>query len=367
MYIESIQLINYKNFEEAELNLSPKLNCFIGNNGMGKTNLLDAIYHLSFCKSYFNTPDSRVVKHNCDLYMVQGHYSRKDRREVIQCGFKRGSKKSFKRNREQYKRLSDHIGLIPLVMISPADQNLILGGSEERRKFIDGVLSQFDRVYLNWLLQYNKVIMQRNKLLKQFAEGRYVDKEILSLYDDQLISLAVKIHKVRSKFIESFIPIFDRYYKYISGDSEVVSLIYKTDLDKEGFREQLEGAISKDLALGYTTVGTHKDDLKFMLGDYEIKKIGSQGQNKTYLIALKLAQFEFMRSLDGVPPILLLDDIFDKLDGERVEQIVKLVTESQFGQIFISDTNREHTEHIIPKVGADYKIFKIDSGVIEPI
>lgn len=365
MYLKEITGINYKNILDLQIKLSPKINCFVGDNGMGKTNLLDAIYNLSFCKSYFNTADSRIINHTQDLFLIKGVYCRNDEELEISCGFKRGSKKSFKRDDKQYSKLIDHIGLIPLVMVSPSDQQLILGGSDERRKFIDGVISQYDRIYLDSLMKYNKVLVQRNVALKEFAKQRAVDKEMLDVYDQQLIRYGELIYKRRVQFIDRFVPKFAQFYDQISGERDSVSLGYNSDLNGGEFDNHLKSSLSKDLAMGYTTVGIHKDDLEFKMDDYKIKQLGSQGQNKTYLIALKLAQFQFVKDINGVNPILLFDDIFDKLDSSRVSNIIAMVADHKFGQIFISDTNREHIDHIFADVDVDYNIFYVENGSVK--
>jgi len=368
MIIRELSVLNYKNFREATLSFSRKLNCFIGNNGVGKTNLLDAIYYLSFCKSYFNNPDSQNVMHSEDFFALQGKYELNNAKEEIHCGFRNGQKKKIRRNKKEYERFSDHIGLLPLVMISPADSILIQGGSEERRRFMDSVISQYDRTYLDWLVKYNRVLQQRNVLLKNTANQSVVDPDIFSIWDDQLTVLGEKIHLKRGQFLEELLPVFQKYYTLISGGNEIVSLKYGSQLNDQEFTFLLKDSFTKDRMVQFTTTGTHKDDLEFELGGYPIKRLGSQGQNKTYLIALKFAQFDFIRSLNSIKPILLLDDIFDKLDSGRVEEIVKLVSDDHFGQIFITDTNREHLDGILKEAGGDdFKIFIVDKGMIDSI
>ncbi|MBN1926545.1 MAG: DNA replication/repair protein RecF [Prolixibacteraceae bacterium] len=365
MYLKSLSLLNYKNIEQADLDFCPKLNCFLGDNGAGKTNILDSIYYLSFCKSFFNTIDSFNIKHQSDFFMLKGQFSRMEDNELISCGFKAGNKKQFKRNHKLYKRLSDHIGLFPLVMISPSDSSLISGGSDERRKFIDGVVSQFDHQYLETLIRYNRTLAQRNDLLKKFAENRAFDADMLSVYDEQLIEHGEEIHQKRKEFLSGIIPVFQHFYEFISGGKEKVVLEYNSSLNDGTFRKQLSDYIQKDRMSQYTNAGIHKDDLALLIGDYPIKKLGSQGQNKTYLTALKFAQFEYLKNAAGIKPILLLDDIFDKLDSKRVEKIIELVSDDQFGQIFITDTNREHLEKIVGSIPSEHKIFRITDGKIE--
>lgn len=364
MHIKELSVINFKNLEQVELKFSPKLNCFIGNNGVGKTNLLDGIYYLSFCKSYFNSVDSQNIRHEEEFFVLQGQYNRLDEDENIYCGFQKGQKKKFRRNKKEYKRLSEHIGLLPLVMISPSDTSLIMGGSDERRKFMDSVISQNDRQYLDQLIRYNRALLQRNNLLKYFAANRVFEPDNLDVWDAQLVMLGEKINKRRQEFLGELQPIFQKYYDFISGGYEQVTLEYQSQLNEGDFEGQLKEALSRDRVLQFTSVGIHKDDLELKLGDFPMKKLGSQGQKKTYLVALKLAQFDFIRSVNEAMPILLLDDIFDKLDGDRVEKIVKLVSGNTFGQIFITDTNREHLDQIIPRVGADYRIFRVTDGAV---
>lgn len=363
MKLERLSILNFKNVEQTELTFSPKINCFIGNNGVGKTNLLDAIYYLSFCKSYFNTADSHILKHNAELMLVKGHYLRQDNEEVIYCGLRSRQKKQFKRNDKEYSKLSEHIGLLPLVMVSPADTQLVTDGSDERRKYMNGVISQYDHQYLNTVIRYNKVLSQRNALLKS-VQGKSIDPALFEVLNDQLSTYGHVVSEKRRKFIQDLIPVFNQMYTFISGDTEEVTLSYKSDLEGEPLGQQLANCFEKDLALGYTTKGVHKDDLVFMLNGYPIKREGSQGQRKSYLIALKLAQYSFIKEVNKFAPILLLDDVFDKLDATRVEQIVKLVSEESFGQIFITDTNREHLSEILERIKRDYRMFYVSDGVV---
>jgi len=364
MYLEKLSLLNYKNILDLELNFSPKINCFIGNNGMGKTNLLDAVYYLSFCKSYFSASDQQNINHDEQFMVLEGNYQRKELNELVYCGVKRGQKKNFKRNKKEYKKLSEHIGLLPIVMVSPADVSLITDGSEERRKYMDSVISQYDRKYLEDLIRYNRVVQQRNKLLKDFAAGSRFDEDTLSVWDEQMLVLGTSIYEKRKDFLNKLMPVFQEYYQVISQGNETVNLEYKSLLHENSLRDLLMNARWKDQVMQHTTVGIHKDDLELTLGGYPIKKMGSQGQKKTYLIALKLAQFDFIKQIAGFNPILLLDDIFDKLDSLRVEQVVKLVSEERFGQIFISDTNRDHLNEILSGMALEYQLFVIDKGAI---
>ena len=364
MHIEEISIVNFKNLNEVKVEFSPKLNCFIGNNGAGKTNMLDAIYYLSFCKSFFNASDQLNINHEESFFMLNGDYARLDSKEQISCGLQKGQKKQFKRNTKVYKKLQEHIGLLPLVMITPSDVSLILGGSDERRKFMDGVISQYNQHYLDDLLKYNRALVQRNNLLKQFASERYFDEELLGIWDSQLLEYGMRIHRQRAEFVDKLIPVFQGYYSFISQGNEEVGLVHHSELYNTNFEDLLKSALSKDRIVQHTTAGIHKDDLLLNIGEHPIKKLGSQGQKKTYLVALKLAQFDFIKEISGLKPILLLDDIFDKLDQQRVEKIVAAVAGEQFGQIFITDTNREHLDSIIKKMDTEFRIFKVETGKV---
>ena len=363
MILKQISILNYKNLEQVELEFSPKMNCFIGQNGMGKTNLLDAVYYLSFCKSATNPIDSQNMMHDKDFFVIQGVYeSESGDREEVYCGMKRRQKKVFKRNKKEYSRLSDHIGFIPLVMVSPADTELIAGGSEERRRFMDVVISQYDKEYLEALIRYNKALQQRNTLLKAEAEP---DEELLAVWEEMMAMTGEVVYRKRCEFIDEFIPTFQTFYSYISQDKEAVNLSYESHAKHGSLLNQLKESRVRDRIMGYSLKGVHKDDLTMQLGEYPIKREGSQGQNKTYLIALKLAQFDFLRRTgSNTIPLLLLDDIFDKLDASRVEQIVKLVSGDRFGQIFITDTNRDHLDKIMQKIEGEYKVFGVIDGSV---
>ena len=362
MILKRISVLNYKNLEQVDISFSGKMNCFFGLNGMGKTNLLDAIYYLSFCKSSGNPIDSQNILHDQEFFVIQGFYETADGSpEEIYCGMKRRQKKQFKRNKKEYTRLSDHIGFIPLVMVSPADSELISGGSEERRKFMDVVISQYDKEYLDALIRYNKALQQRNTLLKS---EQPVEEELLLVWEEMMAQSGEIVFNKREAFISEFIPIFQTFYSFISQDKESVGLSYESHARDASLLEVIKESRTKDMIMGYSLRGIHKDELNMLLGDFPIKREGSQGQNKTYLIALKLAQFDFLKRAGTTTPILLLDDIFDKLDASRVEQIVKLVSGDNFGQIFITDTNREHLDQILLKTGSDYKICKVMQGIV---
>ncbi len=362
MILNKLSLVNFKNYEQLEIELSAKINCFVGNNGEGKTNLLDAIYYLSLCKSFFNSADSQNIRYGHDFFLVQGEYELNDSVEKIYCGLKKGRKKIFKRNNKEYQKLAEHIGLLPVVMISPYDTVLITGGSEERRKFMNGVISQYNKEYLNSLINYNNVLSQRNKLLKDAAKGGYLDKDTISIYNEQLAVYGDYVFKCRSEFFSKLLPLFQEYYDFVSGANEKVSLEYKSHLHEKSFVKNLEESIDKDRVLQYTTRGIHKDDLVMNLEDHPIKKVGSQGQQKTYLISLKLAQFDFIKEIAKLKPILLLDDIFDKLDATRVEKFIRLVAENHFGQIFITDANKQRLDNIMVKMNSEHKLFEVDRG-----
>ena len=359
MFLKNLSLINYKNFDSENFEFDKKINCFLGSNGIGKTNILDAIYHLSFGKSYFNPVAAQNIKHGEDFFIIDGEFLKEERGEKIVCSLKRGMKKIIKRNGKAYDKLSEHIGFLPLVIISPADRDLILAGSDLRRKFIDGVISQSDKNYLRVLIKYNKVIAQRNSLLKYFAVNHTFDNTTLEVYNEQLHKYGTDIFTKRLGFLKTFIPIFKEQYATISKGAENVALAYESKLLQNELLSLLESNIDRDRALQHTSVGIHKDDLSFKITDYSIKKFGSQGQQKSFLIALKLAQFNFIKNQAKTTPILLLDDIFDKLDESRVKHIVSLVNNDDFGQIFISDTHTDRTENIVKHTHRSYKIFNL--------
>ena len=359
MFLKKLSLFNYKNFSEANFDFDAKINCFVGKNGVGKTTVLDAIYHLANGKSYFNPLAIQNIKHDEDFFVIDGSFEKEERLEQIVSSFKKGQKKILKRNGKTYEKFSDHIGLIPLVIISPSDNDLIVEGSETRRRFIDTVISQLDTSYLQQIIQYQKIVSQRNALLKYFALNHTFDNDTLSIYNEQLHELGGPIFEKRKEFVKNFVPVFDKYHQIISGKAEQVNIVYESQLHENNMLELLGTYISKDRALQYTSVGVHKDDMLFMIDSYPIKKFGSQGQQKSFLIALKLAQFDILKKKSGEKPILLLDDIFDKLDETRVEKIVEMVNNDDFGQLFISDTHSERTENIVKTTHQSYKIFSL--------
>lgn len=350
------------------MRFSDKLNCFVGLNGQGKTNILDAIYYLSFTKSAYNAIDSQNINHDEDMAMVQGKYVDGETEEVIACGLKRGVKKQFRRGKKDYKRLLDHIGLIPLVMVSPQDSELVVEGSEERRRFMDGVISQYNKAYLEHLTQYNALLKQRNSLLKQYENVglEQLPTDLFEVLEMQMVQHAEPIYTERVKFIEQFTPYFQEVYRAISGDKEQVSLGYLSQLHERDLSESFARTRARDIIIGWTSQGVHKDELEMKLGEYPLKRVGSQGQQKSYLLAMKLGQALYLNSVHAVnqKPILLLDDIFDKLDSERVERIVQLLVGQQFGQIFITDTDRQHLTSILRENARDAKIWHVENGEV---
>ncbi len=359
MILQKLSLLNYKNFTAETFEFDPKINCFVGNNGVGKTNVLDAIYHLSFGKSYFNPITTQNIKHGEDFFVVEGSYAKNGETEKIVVSAKKGLKKIIKRNGKAYEKFSDHIGFLPLVIISPADRDLIIEGSDTRRKFIDGVISQGDADYLRVLINYNKVLAQRNSLLKYFEANRTFSQDTIDIYNEQLHAFGTSIFGKRTAFLEEFLPIFLNRYKSISSGDEEINMIYESQLQQNDLYTLLERNIARDRISQYTNYGVHKDDLILEIDGHPIKKFGSQGQQKSYLIALKLAQFDFIKRHSKTNPILLLDDIFDKLDETRVAHLISLVDDDNFGQLFISDTHAERTEEVIKKVRQSYRMFAL--------
>lgn len=364
MWLKNLSLLNFKNYAAADIALGTSVNVFVGNNGAGKTNLLDAIHYLCLCKSYFNPIDSQQIKAHEDLFLVQGSFERAGKSENVSCGVKRHHKKSFKRNKKEYERLADHIGLFPLVMISPYDTNLIMDGSEERRKFVDNVISQTDAQYLDELIIYNKHLLNRNSLLKQVAATAKLDVALLQILDEQLIASGTRIFEKRKQFLKDFIPLFEQHYAFLSAGAEQVSLTYQSQLNQQGFEQLLNQSLEKDRILERTTTGIHKDELQFEIAGMPMKKFGSQGQQKSFLIALKLAQYTYLHQYKAFKPLLLLDDIFDKLDQYRVQKLMKIVSGQDFGQIFITDTSRDRVEAIFREINVPIEIFEVEEGEV---
>ncbi len=363
MHIDNLSIVNFKNYSEATIGLNPKLNCFVGNNGVGKTNLLDAVYYLCMSKSYFHSSDLYSIKEGNDFLVLQGNFIIDEKAYEIYCGLKKDKKKVFRKNKKEYKRISEHIGQFPVVMVSPADSSLILGGSEERRRYINAVISQYQPAYLENIIRYNKIIAQRNKLLKNM-HGSGNAHDLLDVYNSQLIPLGDEIHAERKLFIEKLNPLFKEFYNNISDGLEQVSIQYNSQLNNESFEVLINQNIHADLAAQHTTTGIHKDDLDLTMFTHPIKKIGSQGQQKTFLTALKMAQFVFLSNTKKIPPILLLDDIFDKFDVNRVKQIIHLVSGDNFGQIFITHTNELRMKELLEEYEGKYSLFRVEQNGI---
>ena len=359
VFLKKISIINYKNILDKEYELDPKINCFVGDNGVGKTNILDAVYHLSMGKSYFNVKNDQLINRGKDYMLVDGVFELNNKNESIVFSLKIGEKKVLKRNGKPYKKFSNHIGLIPVVLISPYDNDLINEGSSERRKFIDSIISQNDKEYLINLIAYTRVIQNRNKLLKQYNRSVDFDLDTIKVYDDQIYKLSDPIFKARDKFIKEFTPLVLEKYKHISDDKEKISIEYKSDLINNNVENLIKDSFQKDVILQYTSVGLHKDDFVFNIDENRIKRFGSQGQQKSFLIALKLAQFDYLKNETGNSPILLMDDIFDKLDLMRVKRIVEIVNSTNFGQLFLSDTDKERIEKVLSSLNLSSKIFEV--------
>lgn len=367
MILQKISIVNYKNIREASLELSPKINCLIGHNGAGKTNLLDAIYFLSFCRSAFYHQDSLAITHGQEFFVLEGEYSDDTDNanvdvEKIYCGLKRGTKKRFKRNGKEYKRLSQHIGLIPVIMVSPSDSILVEGGSEERRRLMDMVIAQYNPLYIDDLANYNKALQQRNALLKQEQEP---DNSLMEILEMQMAETGERIYTQRQQYVEQMSPVLSEIYRKISGDKETVELNYVSHCQRGPLFDVISRDRYKDRAVGYSLHGIHRDDLEMHINGYPIRREGSQGQTKSFVIALKIAQFDFLRRThSNTTPLLLLDDVFDKLDASRVERIIDMVAGEGYGQIFITDTNRDHLDKILQRSEGDYKIFDVEDGTI---
>lgn len=365
MWLKRLSLLNFKNYTETSIEFLSQVNAFVGDNGAGKTNLLDAIHYLALCKSYFNPIDSQHIKKGEDWFMLQGEFSKDRVSDTVSCSLKRNQKKQFKRNKKDYQRLADHIGQFPLVMISPNDSIIITDGSEERRKFVDNVISQTDNHYLDILIQYNKILLQRNTLLKQIREKGVFDLGLLEILDMQLSDVGGKIFDRRKQFMLDFLPEFIRYFNFLTDEVEEVSLTYESPLLYQDFRSLLASNIEKDRSLERTSQGIHRDDLLFNIHEgMPLKRFGSQGQQKSFLIALKLAQYSFLRQKKSHKPLLLLDDIFDKLDAGRTKKLMKLVSNEEFGQIFITDTDAERIKSIFDEIGQPIRIFEVIGGVV---
>ena len=365
MYLKNLSVVNFKNYRELSLSFSPEINCFVGHNGAGKTNLLDAIHYLSFCKSYFNSFDNQNILHDEDMFVIQGIFDKNGHTEEIYCAQKRNERKQFKRNKKDYDRLSEHIGLLPVVMVSPTDTELVLGGSEVRRKFTDSILSQVDAQYLEALIEYNKALLQRNAMLKKFYETRSWDDMLISIWNEIMIAKGAEIFTKRETFTREFSGIFKSIYSEIAGSREEAELQYSSQLQEGDFAGLLQKALPKDKAVLYSSTGIHKDDWLFFEEGRSLKRFASQGQQKSFIIALKLAQFFFLKKHYNSPPVMLLDDLFDKLDDQRVSFLINMVTGPDFGQVFITDTNPERMHGLLEKKNKEHRIFPINEGILK--
>ncbi|MCE3296263.1 MAG: replication and repair protein RecF [Crocinitomicaceae bacterium] len=360
MHIKSLSLINFKNYRQAEFQFDAGVNCFVGKNGSGKTNILDAIHYLSMCKSYLNPVDKQNIRFGEHFFVIQGNWELDDSEQEVYCGVKAGHKKIIKKNKLEYERLADHIGLFPSVMISPYDRDLIAEGSEVRRKWMDGIISQFDRSYLDLLVRYGKILDQRNALLKQFYENGFFQRESMEIWDEQLVPVGEEIFRKRKEFLTGFLPVFNEYYNFIGEAEEQVEIEYKSQLNDSPFADLLEMNRRKDAQSLYTNGGTHKDDLLFTIKSNPIKKFGSQGQQKSFIIALRLAQFDWLTKQLNKKPVLMLDDIFDKLDSGRVEKLISLVSQNIFGQVLITDTDVDRIRQLFEAVNVQYNLFEVE-------
>jgi len=360
MYLKHLHVSNFKNYEENEFDFHENVNCFVGKNGSGKTNLLDAIHYLSFCKSAFSSQDIHSVRFNCDFFAIHGLFESVENKATtkIGCVFKNG-RKTMKANQKEYQRWSDHIGLFPLLMVSPYDNDMINEGSETRRKFFDISISQFDKEYLQRLIAYHKIIQQRNQLLKQNLSGEKVDFYLLQIYNNQLVPLGNYIFEKRKQFVLHILPDFQHYYQTLSNDNEAVSLTYQSQLFDFDFEKGLKENERQDIRTAYSNFGIHKDDFLFLINEMPLKRFGSQGQQKSFSLSLKLAQYDYIATRKKIKPLLLLDDIFDKLDHLRITQLLNMVGQNHFGQVFITDTDEERLRAILEKHQILSKIFHI--------
>jgi DNA replication and repair protein RecF len=364
MYLENINLLNFKNYEELSLNFSRQLNFFSGANGSGKTNLLDAIYYLSLSKSAFSSNDAQNIKTGADFFMLSGTFIKAGKTDLVQGSFTRGQKKVLKINKSPYEKLSEHIGEFPVVLIAPNDTDIIREGSEFRRKFFDGILSQLSHTYLNELIRYNQLLKQRNSLLKQFSERNEVDPDLIGTFDSRLIDSAKIIYEQRRKFLEEFIPVFTGHYQNLSEKKEETSLTYISQLENPDFEKEYRNAFRRDIMLQRSTHGIHRDDFIFKIAEQPLKNYGSQGQQKSFVIALKLAQFDIIKKQKGFKPLLLLDDIFDKLDDHRISKLMEMVAGDSFGQLFITDARADRSEELFSMIEAEIKFWRVEGGEI---
>ena len=366
MHLKNIQVIQFKNLEKVQINFSPSINCFLGINGSGKTNLLDSIYYLCLTKSGFNSADLQNITHGQSFFALKGEFQLGDKTTEVRCILEAGKKKQVSKNGKAYDKLSSHIGLLPLVLIAPDDTQLVKGGSEERRKFFDGLLSQIDKVYLERLIRYQHFLKQRNALIKNFSETNRFDPVLIEPYDRELIKLSLWIGEKRSSFLQSYAPVLEKYYGEISGKREEIAIEFDSDSLQPSFEKTFKSAMKKDLLLKRTSTGIHRDDFHFIIDGYPLKKFGSQGQQKSFLIALKLAQFNVFKEMKQDYPILLLDDIFDKLDDPRINKLISLVSQKEFGQLFITDARPERSKRILGNISSSISYFEVKDGTIEP-
>lgn len=356
--LNRLSVLQFRNHRQAELELGGQVNCLVGPNGAGKTNLLDAVHYLCMCKSYFEAQDQHNVMHGEEWFMLKGTMEVPDGPDELSCAVRKGHRKVFKRNHKEYDRLADHIGRFPAVMITPYDGQLVLDGSEVRRRFLDGLISQFDRPYLDHLIRYNRALAQRNQLFKQM--NGQVQREMLEPWDEQLILHGEAVHAVRARFMEAIIPLVNRHYHGIASGPETVGLAYRSELAEAGMRTILDRNRERDMAAQHTTGGIHKDDLLFTINDRPLRKFGSQGQQKTFLIALKLAQFDLIAERTGKKPVLLLDDIFDKIDPQRMRHLLSLLGDGRFGQVIITDTDAGRMHQAMDGLGLETRFFHLD-------
>ncbi len=362
MHLTRIELTNFKNYEEVSLDFSPRFNCFVGNNGVGKTNILDAVHYLSLTKSFFNNSDTLSIRHGEDFFILRGEFAKDGTEDELFCAFQKQKPKVFKRNGKEYSKLSDHVGRYPVVMVSPADSTLITEGSEERRRFLNMIISQYDPVYLDAQMRYNKALMQRNKVLR---EGGYDSDSLLDLYDEQMITASEIIYEARRSLTENMLPLFSSYYERISRSAEEVNIRYKSHLGSSDYGVQLAASRDRDRNLQFTGLGVHRDDLVFEINGHSARTTASQGQQKSFVVALKLAKFAYISRMNGFYPALLLDDIFDKFDETRVEEIIRLVGSGGFGQVFVTDTQQDRIHRILDNTGVDFRLYRIGRKGIE--
>jgi len=365
MYLENLKLTQFRNYENLVIDFTSGINCLVGDNGSGKTNLLDAIHYLSFTKSAFNTSDQQNIQHNADFFTIIGNFCQNDKKAIVRCSLKRGDKKKVFLGKNQVDKASDHVGNFPVVLIAPSDTGLILEGSDVRRKFFDSMIAQFNREYLDHLISYSYALKQRNELIRQFSERNKIDHDLLEPYDIILINESKYLSKVRSEFCTEFTPGLTEHYEILTENRETINLTYQSSALNEDFDLQFRNSLKKDLALQRTTVGIHRDDFLFEIDNYPLKKFGSQGQQKSFLIAIKLSQFDTLKKKKGFKPVLLLDDIFDKLDDHRIGKLVNMINDHQFGQVFITDARPERTLHFTRDLKSEVRILYIDQGEIK--